>query len=44
MENAVQDTAWYEIIKARNRERQLALEWGSIDADGTPMCIVVADR
>ncbi|XP_060853394.1 uncharacterized protein LOC132931411 [Rhopalosiphum padi] len=41
--NAVQDTAWDEMIKAGNEERQLALECGNTDVDGTPMCTVVAD-
>ncbi|KAL4127392.1 hypothetical protein QTP88_011563 [Uroleucon formosanum] len=40
---AVQDTAWNEMIIAGNEERQLALECGNTDIDGTPMCTVVAD-
>lgn len=31
------------MIKAGNEEKQLALQCGNTDADGTPMCTVVAD-
>jgi len=31
------------MIIAGNEERQIALECGNTDVDGTPMCTVVAD-
>ncbi|XP_060861794.1 uncharacterized protein LOC132938802, partial [Metopolophium dirhodum] len=39
----VQKTAWSEMQKAGNEERQMALENGEVDVDGIPMCTVIAD-
>lgn len=39
----VQKTAWSEMQKAGDEERQMALENGEVDVDGIPMCTVIAD-
>jgi len=41
--NSIHDSAWEEIRKAGEEEKRIALECGSIDSDGIPMCTVVAD-
>jgi len=39
----VQKTAWSEMQKAGNEEREMALENGEVDVDGITMCTVIAD-
>jgi len=39
----VEATAWDAMKLAGMKERQLALEAGDVDEDGTPMCPVIAD-
>jgi len=34
----VKQTAWSEMQKAGDEERQMALENGEVDVDGIPMC------
>lgn len=36
-------TAWDEMKKAGDEEREIALKNGVLDEDGIPMCTVVAD-
>jgi len=36
----MQNMAWDEMIITENKERQLALECGSTDVDGTSTCTV----
>lgn len=36
-------TAWEEMRKAGDEERELAIKCGDIDLDGIPMCTIVAD-
>lgn len=41
--NILHNTAWEETQKAGEEEKQIALNCGDIDSDGTPMITVVAD-
>lgn len=43
MSNSIQETAFDEMIKAGNEERQIAINSGNVDKNGTPLCTVVAD-
>jgi len=43
MSNSIQETAFDEMIKAGNEERQIAINNGNVDENGTPLCTVVAD-
>lgn len=43
LSNSIQETAWDEMIKAGEEERQLAIKCGDVDVDGIPMCTVIAD-
>jgi len=43
MSNSIQETAFDEMIKAGNEERQIAINSGNVDENGTPLCTVVAD-
>lgn len=43
MSNSIKETAIDELIKAGNEERQIAINSGNVDDDGTPLCTVVAD-
>lgn len=37
------NTAWFEMKKAGQEEKKIAIETGNIDTDGIPMITVVAD-
>lgn len=39
----ISDSAWEEMRKAGEEEKELALKCGNVDTDGIPMCTVVAD-
>jgi len=39
----ISDSAWEEMRKAGEEEKELALKCGYVDTDGIPMCTVVAD-
>lgn len=43
MSNSIQETAFDEMIKAGNEERQIAINSGNVDENGTPLCTVVTD-
>jgi len=43
MSNSIKETAIDEMIKAGNEERQIVINSGNVDDDGTPLCTVVAD-
>ncbi|CAI6373705.1 unnamed protein product [Macrosiphum euphorbiae] len=43
MSNSIQETAFDEMIKAGNEERQIAINGGNVDENGTPLCTVVTD-
>lgn len=43
MSNSIHNTAWDEIQKAGEEERELAIQAGDVDEDGVPFCTVVSD-
>lgn len=43
LSNSIKETAIDEMIKAGNEERQIAINSGNVDENGTPLCTVVAD-
>jgi len=43
MSNSIQEIAFDEMIKAGNEERQIAINSGNVDENGTPLCTLVSD-
>jgi len=43
LSDSIHNTAWDEIQKAGEEERELAIQAGDIDEDGVPFCTVVSD-
>lgn len=43
LSDSIHNTAWDEIRKAGEEERELAIQTGDVDEDGVPFCTVVSD-
>lgn len=43
LELEIKNTAWFEMEKAGQEEKKIAIETGNIDTDGIPLITVVAD-